>query len=189
MAADLRIFIDKECTQELSMDNLSNYVTALCTSEGLDGYRGTTLNLRMYMKNCGNRAALHVRVIEENDDNNYLVIKVPGATYVNNVVIVGDIATDEVVPIYFCVAVPMYLSWKYYIVDCFLDYYTLPDQDTTYYNPYSKYKCIDEDAESYYIKMPGEEASVSMINGNFFVVVNGERIQITGGNLKIEVVK
>lgn len=130
--ATLKLFIDEECTKEVSLNDITEYVTIFRNISA-----GDTSGFKMYLKNVGDRAAVGITFTKHGDTKKYLFIKTPGSEVLSREATrIPDIAAGTVVEILFITQIPITEPPQYYTVSCTLDYFTLPDHDTKFYNAY-----------------------------------------------------
>lgn len=63
MSANIKCFVDENCTQELVFEDDSSYTLNLAPIVGLNGDTGETYDTKVWFQNIGTRAALNVRVL------------------------------------------------------------------------------------------------------------------------------
>ena len=127
MAAELKCFLDPECTQEVILSDLGEYILRLAPIEGLNGNTGATHVFPIYIKNTGTRAALHVTSQVINDTLGFITVDLPE---------LGDLKELEVVKFTITVTIPRWSRYQIQLPQILLDYYTLPSIDEVYHNPY-----------------------------------------------------
>lgn len=137
MTANIQSFTDAECTKELPFDSLGQYLLRLAPFEGIDGNAGTNWSTIIYLKNTGTRAALNTYLYKEGDIQDYISFSLDNVDFSSEDFKVGDFAEQEVIPVVFKVTVPRWTPVINYQVNIIIDYYTLPDIDTVFYNPYT----------------------------------------------------
>lgn len=179
MSAELRCFIDKECTLELGRqiaDPSKYYLVIADDDDALNGSTGTTYKISLFVKNVGDRAALHTRVLIEQDSklaNKYL--------YLDRAVLLGDLKECEVVEVPLRVSVQRATNPVIAYPRIVLDFYSLPKIEEDHVNPYTalreyvgQYDCDYADyvdiaeAKIYFLaeNMPKRNANVVDTNGN-----------------------
>lgn len=127
MAAVLKLFLDKECTKEIiTKDGV--YDLLLAPSGGINGHVGQVYTHTTYLKNVGDRAALHVTVSCTNQDNRAILRVVD--TFIDG------IPEQAVVPIRFTSVIKRWTKAEVQRPTITIDWYTLPDIDETFHNPY-----------------------------------------------------
>lgn len=129
MTAQLKVFIDKECTQELPLSTTNNLLLFLGTKNGINGSTGKVWRSSIYVKNVGTRAALHVKAVLQGvtTAQSYLTIEEP---------FIGDMKELEIKEVKMIVYVPPLTPATDCNFQLVFDYYTLPDIDETFHNPY-----------------------------------------------------
>lgn len=142
MAAELKCFLDPECTQEIVLSNLGEYILRLAPMEGLNGYTGITHKVPIYLKNTGTRAALHVTSRVLNDNLEFVTVDLPE---------IGDLMELEVVKFTITITIPRWTRYQIQLPQIVFDYYTLPSIDEVYHNPYQDkrevYRYYNEDSQ------------------------------------------
>jgi hypothetical protein len=130
MAAQLKVFLDKDCSKELPISESGRPLLFLGTQKGLNGDDGEIWKSSVYVKNIGTRAALHTRLYLQNvaPGDEYLTIENPD---------IGDLRELEAKEVKLIVYVPRYTAVKDCTFQVILDYYTLPDIDEVFHNPYT----------------------------------------------------
>ena len=127
MTANIKCFIDKECTKEIGLSDIGSYLVQLGPAIGMNGHSGEYWEAPIYFKNTGTRAALHVTVSIENDPLEYIAV---------NPMLVGDFKELEVKPVVVSATIP---RWTPYTVETprfVIEYFTLPEIDEVFHNPY-----------------------------------------------------
>lgn len=127
MAAELRCFLDPECTQEVKMSALGDYILRFAPNAGLNGYTGETHTVLVYIKNTGTRAALHITAHISNDKFEFITLPVTE---------LGDISESEIRKFEILVSIPRWTRYQIQSPYVSFMYYTLPDIDEVYHNPY-----------------------------------------------------
>lgn len=130
MSAQLKIFVDKECTQELPLSTANNPLLFLGTKKGINGNTGEVWRSSVYVKNVGTRAALHTKIFLQGvkHGQDYLTIEEP---------FIGDLKELEVREVKMIVYVPRWTPATDCNFQLVFDYYTLPEIDETFHNPYT----------------------------------------------------
>lgn len=137
MAAEIKVFLDPECTQELPLSGSGNPLLFLGTQKGINGNTGEVWRGSVYIKNVGTRAALDTKVIQQDvlTGQEYLTVEDP---------YIGDLKELESREVKLIVYVPRWTP----VTDCnfhlAFDYYTLPDIDETFHNPYTDTREVAE---------------------------------------------
>lgn len=127
MAAELKCFLDPECTKEILISDLGEYILRLAPMEGLNGYTGAEYDVPIYVKNTGTRAALHVTSHISNDILEFVSVDLPE---------IGDLMELEIVKFTIHISIPRWSRYQIQLPQIIFDYYTLPDIDEIYHNPY-----------------------------------------------------
>lgn len=137
MAAQLKVFLDKDCSKELPISESGNPLLFLGTQKGLNGDDGEIWKSSVYVKNIGTRAALHTRLYLQNvaPGDEYLTIENPD---------IGDLRELETKEVKLIVYVPRDTAVKDCTFQVILDYYTLPDIDEVFHNPYTDAREVAE---------------------------------------------
>jgi hypothetical protein len=78
MPANLKIFKDVNCTQELEINDIY-YQLLLGPVTGLDGDFGDRSDVQLYIKNIGDKPAMYVRLFKENDPEDRIDFSSGGA--------------------------------------------------------------------------------------------------------------
>lgn len=129
MAAELKCFFDEECTLEYMVNGSGTYDVLLAPPEGLNGSTGETSVVTIYLRNCGERAALHTTMSIMTDNSS--VIRPMTDPFI------GDLLPREIKPITFLVMAAAGANYTVYYPTIYFDYYTLPDIDEDHFNPYT----------------------------------------------------
>lgn len=144
MTANIQCFTDPECTKELSFASVGTYLLRLAPSEGINGNTGAEWSTVLYLKNTGTRASLNTYIYKESDIRDYVSFSVEGLEEVSNGLKLGDLKEQEIIPVTFKVSVSRWTSNINYGLTIIVDYYTLPDIDTVFYNPYTDTREVAE---------------------------------------------
>lgn len=137
MTAKIKVFLDSACTKELPLAKSGKPLLFLGTNKGINGNTGEVWKSSIYIKNIGTRAALDLKVLIQNTlaGQEYLTIENP---------YIGDLKELESREVKLIVYVPRWTP----VTDCnfqvAFDYYTLPDIDETFHNPYTDIREVAE---------------------------------------------
>lgn len=127
MSAELKFFLDKDCTQEIAVSALGDYILRLAPMEGLNGFTGQIHIVTIYIKNVGTRAALGITAVVSNDPLEF--VRLSNYDF-------GDLKELEVFPLDITIRIPRWTHYQIQTPHFTFDYYTLPEIDETYHNPY-----------------------------------------------------
>ena len=137
MSANIKCFVDENCTQELVFEDDSSYTLNLAPIVGLNGDTGETYDTKVWFQNVGTRAALNVRVLVSNDRLSFENIILDDGTESQTDAFVGDMKEREKRSMTIRIIVPRWTQAQLYLPVIAFDYYTLPEIDETFYNPYT----------------------------------------------------
>lgn len=135
MSANIKCFIDKECTKEIGLSTIGSYLVRLGPVGGMNGHSGEYWEAPIYFKNVGTRAALHVTLSIENDPLEYMALN-PNSP--------GDFKELEVKPVIVSATIPRWTPYAIETPRFIVDYYTLPEIDEVFYNPYQAEREVAE---------------------------------------------
>lgn len=96
MAANLQLYSDMACTQQVSDPTALYYELILGPVTGLDGDAGDRADVAIYLKNTGDQVALAVQMIKYDDPYDRLQFSDNIQPYTNNNLVVGNIAVGAV---------------------------------------------------------------------------------------------
>lgn len=145
MTAFLKIYLDKNCKQELARGDKGHFIYRFKkVKDGkeipyVDGTTGTKETVELYLKNVGTRAALNPRILIEKKEGANIFVR---NTHIYNDIPVGE---SEKITLEFLVA--PWTESKINDTLIYLDYYSLPDA-TMEETPYSHYNITAK--ETYY---------------------------------------
>jgi hypothetical protein len=127
MSAELKFFLDKDCTQEIAVSALGDYILRLAPMEGLNGFTGQSHIVPIYIKNIGARAALGITAEVSNDPLGFVRLSAYD---------IGDLMELETYHLDIIIQIPRWTHYQIQTPHFTFDYYTLPEIDETYHNPY-----------------------------------------------------
>lgn len=107
MSAILQVYTKPTClpTEEVMLAG-SDYDLILGPTTGLDGDTGDRADVALYIKNTGDKPAIDIRLVKDNDTADMAEFRLEGNTaYIKNDVSMGDLLPTEVVPLYIRVTV------------------------------------------------------------------------------------
>ena len=135
MTANIKCFIDKECTKEIGLSDIGTYLVQLGPLEGLNGHSGEYWEAPIYFKNVGTRAALNVTLSIENDPLEYIALDPMN---------VGDFKELEVKPVIVSATIPRWTPYAIETPRFIIEYFTLPEIDEVFHNPYQAEREVAE---------------------------------------------
>lgn len=93
MAAALQIYLDAECTSELTWDT-DHYVLPIGPSTGIDGTNGGSVTTQLWAKNTGDILISGVTLTETSDTPSRGSYSLDDNTYNNTTITLGNMATS-----------------------------------------------------------------------------------------------
>lgn len=107
MSAVLQIYKAPSCTvQDELLIAGDDYDLTLGPNTGLDGDTGDRADMVLYVKNTGDKPAMYVRVVKDNDQSDMVTFRTGSGEYTKNNLVVTDILPSEVVQLYVRTTVP-----------------------------------------------------------------------------------
>jgi len=148
MPAKIKVYYDRNCTQELARDQKTNAFLYTffkqkedgTIQEAVDGIRGEAGRCILYLKNVGTRAALHPQITFISTNNQEIINK--------KVYTCKDIAVDQVEELQVDFTIKAWTAAQISENYVSLEYYSLPDT-VSYTNPYNYYAEIGEETNTY----------------------------------------
>lgn len=125
MAAKLECYTDAECTNRLTYQTNSYYLT-LGPAAGLDGDGGEVYTQSIWVKNVGDYPALGATVIKVGDTNKYVYTTTAETEATAGHAPIGDLAIGEIKEVKFTTAIPRYTKLTTVDITIRIDYYTHP---------------------------------------------------------------
>lgn len=143
MIATIKLFIDQECTKEVPIGPVADYLLLVGNKLGVNGNSGETVTIPLFSKNVGNRAALNCQVDIIEDPRFYVLVSTDNVEYTNSIDL-GDYKELEVKKFYVKVDVPRWTNAVRYYPVINVTYYSLPEIDTVFLNPYTDIREVAE---------------------------------------------
>lgn len=135
MSANIKCFLDENCTKELGLTELGAYAFRLGPDVGMNGDTGETWTTTLYLKNVGTRATLNTCLYIDADPFEFVTV---------TPIELGDFKELEVKPFSITVTVPRWTRYQVQVPNIYIDYYTLPEIDEVYHNPYQDVREVAE---------------------------------------------